>query len=267
MQDKNKTTLNNEQAQQAQATKSTSRLRALQSQEYSDMVLYLFIAIFILELIVGGIAFFYGIINAIPDPNGGAPRFQFPWLAYGLAAILAPTGILLILHLSGVNVFNKQKLDGENDEAFEQQLPERLRKAYIIIKNAPTVVLLLGILLLGVGLVYVDGALNAIYKLSQDAGQFLPWIISAIVIVTCVTFMGRTWLAYRSKRLEEEYAFRREIFERTGEIIVDRGAMRLPSVEEAIALEGAKPLPLEQSKDDDIEDAEIIDVSHKNKQS
>ncbi len=236
-----------------------SRSTFWNNKEYSDIVFYLFIAIFLLELVVAGVAFFYGIIHAVPDPNGGAPRFQFPWLAYVLAAVLAPAGLLLILHLSGVDVFSFRR--GRDDEAWQAELPTRLRKAYIIIKNAPTIVLLVGVLLLGAALVYVDGALNALFQLSDSIGQYLPWIIGGIVVVWCVTYMGRVWFAYRSKRVEEEYAFRREIFERTGQILVDRGTMQLPPQEQNIAIEAAtvEALPVAEPDDTVIVDAKISD--------
>ncbi len=238
---------------------SASRPDFWNDKQYGDMVFYLFIALFILELIVAGVAFFYGIIHAEPDPNGGPPRFQFPWLAYALAAILVPAALLLILRLSGFDVFRTTQASNKDDEAWQAELPTRLRKAYMIIKNAPTVVLLVGVLLLGAGLVYVDGAINAIFALSSEITQYLPWIIGAIMIVWCVSFAGRMWFAYRSRRLEEEYAFRREIFERTGQIIVDKGAMHLPPAEhtiQAIESNTIEALPLNEvaSEPDDIID-------------
>ncbi len=240
-----------------QVTQKAKTSSIWSDKQYGDIVFYLFIAIFLLELVVAGVAFFYGIIHAIPDPNGGPPRFQFPWLAYGLAAILAPAGLLLILHLTGIEIFNFNKNKNGDDAAWEAELPTRLRKAYIIIKNAPTIVLLLGVILLGIALVYVDGALNALFQLSDSIGQYLPWIIAGIVVVWCVTYMGKMWLAYRTKRVEEEYAFRREIFERTGQILVDRGTMQLPPQDQAIAIEGSSPLPIAPT----AEDEDIIDVA------
>ncbi len=235
--------------------------------QYTDLVFYLFIAILLLELVVAGVAFFYGIIHATPDPNGGPPRFQFPWLAYALAAVLVPAALLLILHLFGFDVFRTTKSSHKDDEVWQAELPARLRKAYLIIKNAPTIVLLIGILLLGAGLVYVDGALNALFALSTEITQYLPWIIGAAVLVWCVGYAGRMWFAYRTRRLEEEYAFRREIFERTGQIIVDRGAMQLPPAEQNIkALGGATIEALPANNSDNIQDdVQIIDVTNEQK--
>ncbi len=237
--------------------------------QYNDIVFYLVTAILILELVVAGVAFFYGIIHATPDPNGGPPRFQFPWLAYALAAVLVPAALLLILHFFGFDVFRTAKFTQKDDAAWQEQLPTRLRNAYIIVKNAPTVVLLVGVLLLGAGLVYVDGALNALFALSSEITQYLPWIIGGLIVIWCFSYAGRMWFAYRTRRLEEEYAFRREIFERTGQIIVDKGTMHLPPAEQniqAIESKTIEALPLNTKTDDnDIEDVEIIDVSTEQK--
>ncbi len=267
----------NNEAKQDPKQEQQSKRDFWNDKQYTDLVFYLFIAILLLELVVAGVAFFYGIIHATPDPNGGPPRFQFPWLAYALAAVLVPAALLLILHLFGFDVFRTARSNDDNDETWQNELPTRLRKAYIVIKNAPTVVLLVGILLLGAGLVYVDGAINALFALSKEITQYLPWIIGAIVLVWCVGYAGRMWFAYRTRRLEEEYAFRREIFERTGQIIVDRGAMQLPPAEQNIkAIEGAtiggttiEALPLNQdnkTQNDEIQDhVQIIDVTTEQK--
>lgn len=37
----------------------------------SDALFYLLIAIFFVELIIGGVAFFYGIIHSVPETPGG----------------------------------------------------------------------------------------------------------------------------------------------------------------------------------------------------
>ena len=109
--------------------------------QHKELLFYLSVAIFLLELVVGGVAFFYGIIHAVPDVNGGPPRFQFPWLGYALAAILAPAALLLIVHLAGVGLFRSLRgKDAQEDEAWRADLPERLRKVYAIIQGAPTVV-------------------------------------------------------------------------------------------------------------------------------
>ncbi len=199
------------------------------NKQHKDLLFYLSIAIFMLELVVGAVAFFYGIIHAEPGTNGAPPQFQFPWLGYALAAILAPAALLLIVHLAGVGLF--RSLRGKNieeDEAWRKELPTRLRKVYAIIQGAPTAVLLVGILLLGVALFYVDGAIQMLIETASRLEAYLPWIIGGFAGAWCIAYLGRTWFAYRTKHMQEEYAFRREVLEKTGQIIVDKGSIQLP---------------------------------------
>ena len=133
---------------------------------YKDALIYLMVAIFFVELVVGGISFFYGVMHAAPEVPGGPPMARFPWLGWAVAAVLAPVGLMLIVHLSGTWVSrylgreDGQRAEAQNgaQSADDEQVPERLRRFYAIIRNAPTVVLLLGIMLLGAGLFFVDGA-------------------------------------------------------------------------------------------------------------
>ena len=64
--------------------------------ENRDTIIYLLIAIFFLELIIGGIAFFYGIMHAKPSLAGGPPEAQFPILGWAIGAVAAPVALLLI---------------------------------------------------------------------------------------------------------------------------------------------------------------------------
>lgn len=148
---------------------------------YKDALLYLMVAIFLVELAVGGVSFFYGVMHAAPETPGGPPLARFPWLGWAVAAVLAPVGLMLLVHLSGTWV---ARFLGREDaapaakeagsDADEAQVPERLRRFYAIIRNAPTVVLLLGILLLGAGLFFVDGAFTALVLHGRRADAVYP---------------------------------------------------------------------------------------------
>ncbi len=228
------------QEQSTQNTESSTRLDAQQAmafwhdKQYKDVPFYLFITIVLLELVVGCVALFYGIIHAEPHAAGGVPQFQFPWLGYGLAAVMVPAGLLLIVHLSGVEIFSTLRGKNTQDAAWQEEVPERLRKAYAIIQGAPTVVLLLGIMLLGVALLYFDGAMAALLRLGSHAEKYLPWIIGGILALCAVGYLGRLWFRYRTKHMEAEYAYRREVLERTGVIIVGQGSMQLPPAQTGI---------------------------------
>ncbi len=209
--------------------KSSSMADILQNKQHKELLFYLSVAIFFLELIVGGVAFFYGIIHATPGVDGGPPQFQFPWLAYGIGAVVAPTALLFIVHLAGVGLFKSMhKKSAEEEAAWQENLPVRLRKVYIIIKGAPALVLFLSVMLVGVALFYMDGAIGVLLHMGQMLAPYWPWIIGGGLAALCIIYLGKAYFTYRTRRMEHEYAYRLEIFERTGHIIVDKGSMPLP---------------------------------------
>ncbi len=215
--------------QQEKASAKTNMADILQDKQHKELLFYLSIAIFFLELIVGGIAFFYGIIHAIPGENGGPPQFQFPWIVYGIAAIVAPAALLLIVHMAGVGLFRSMhKKTAEEEAAWRENLPQRLQKVYSIIQGAPSIVLFLGIILLGVALFYVDGAIGVVLRMGEALAPYWPYIIGGGLGAMCIIYTGKAYFAYRTRRMEQEYAFRREVFERTGQILVDKGTVQLP---------------------------------------
>ena len=262
---------------------------------YKDALIYLMVAIFFVELVVGGISFFYGVMHAAPEVPGGPPMARFPWLGWAVAAVLAPVGLMLIVHLSGTWVSrylgreDSQRAEAQTGarNADDEQVPERLRRFYAIIRNAPTVVLLLGIMLLGAGLFFVDGAFSAIVRLGSALTEYIPWIAGSLAALIAVCYLVHRWFMYRHHRMQQEYEYRREVLERTGIVLVDKGCIPLPQNEmQRLALGGqvveAKALPAAldaetgsadaaadtsagkaapANHDDDVTDAEII--SHK----
>ncbi len=254
---------------------------------YKDALIYLMVAIFFVEMIVGGISFFYGVMHAAPDVPGGPPLARFPWLGWAVAAVLAPVGLMLIVHLSGTWVSrylgredSMQGGQGAGQAADDEQVPERLRRFYAIIRNAPTVVLLLGIMLLGAGLFFVDGAFSTLMRLGGALAEYIPWIAGSLAALIAVCYLVHRWFVYRHHRMQQEYEYRREVLERTGIVLVDKGCIPLPQNEvQRLALGGhvveaqALPPALDAEAasgdgaangngtaghDDDVTDAEII---------
>ena len=253
---------------------------------YKDALIYLMVAIFFVELVVGGVSFFYGVMHAAPEVPGGPPLARFPWLGWAVAAVLAPVGLMLIVHLSGTWVSRylgrednmRAEAQAGAQSADDEQVPERLRRFYAIIRNAPTVVLLLGIMLLGAGLFFVDGAFSALVRLGGALTDYIPWIAGSLAAMIAVCYLVHRWFMYRHHRMQQEYEYRREVLERTGIVLVDKGCIPLPQNEmQRLALGGqvveAKALPPvldaetgsddaaktpPANHDDDVTDAEII---------
>lgn len=232
-------------AQAAPGGTTRGRVRPWYAGEHKDTLFYLLIAVLFVEMIVGGVSFFYGLVHAAPETPGGPPVARFPWLIWALAAVLAPVALLLVVHLTGR--WLSHTLEGEQDGADSAAVPERLQRFYAMVRNAPTVVLLLGILLLGAGLFFVDGAFSALVRLGGALTAYIPWIVGSATALLAVCFLGHRWFVYRQRRMEQEYAFRREVLERTGIVLVNKGCVPLPRSEEQrvmlVEAESVKALP------------------------
>lgn len=196
--------------------------------ENRDTIIYLLIAIFFLELIIGGIAFFYGIMHAKPSLAGGPPEAQFPILGWAIGAVAAPVALLLIVHLSGLwvsNTLERERQPGKPGS--ERMVPKRLRYFYACVQHAPTVVILLGILLLAAALVFVDGMFSAVVAFGAALKPYIPWVAGSIAALLAACYLGRLLLIYRHRRMEQEYAYRREVLEKTGIVLVSKGSIPL----------------------------------------
>lgn len=196
---------------------------------YKDALTYCMVALFLVELIVGGVAFFYGLVHAVPETPGGPPLARFPWLGWSLAAVLAPVALLLIVHLAGTWVAHMLgREDGAASGTADSHVPPQVQRLYAIIRNAPTVVLLLGILLLGAALFFVDGAFSAVMRLGTALLPYIPWLAGSFAALLAVCYLGQRWFVYRQQRMQEEYAWRRQVLERTGIVLMDKSSLPLP---------------------------------------
>ncbi|MBQ3059491.1 MAG: hypothetical protein IJD16_04140 [Desulfovibrio sp.] len=214
--------------------------------KHRDSLFYLLIAVLLVEMIVSGVAFFYGLVHSSPEVPGGPPVARFPWLIWAVASVLAPVGLLLIVHLTGMWLSRTMEHDARQAGAADNSaggaaLHPRVESFYAMVRSAPTVVLLLGILLLGAALFFVDGAFSALARLSSELLPYLPWLAGSLAALLAVCFLSHRWFLYRQRRMEQEYAFRREVLERTGIVLMDRSSVALPQNEEQRALLGELP--------------------------
>ncbi|MDR1857704.1 MAG: hypothetical protein LBR22_11245 [Desulfovibrio sp.] len=235
--------------------------------KYKDILYYLLIAVLLIELVVGCAAFFYGIMHAAPTTPGGPPMARFPLLGWALAAVLAPAGFLLVVHLYGIMVSRFLEREQPPPET-SQEIPRPLQKFYAIIRSAPNIVVLLGVLLLGALLFFVDGALTALGNIGLRLMDHIEVVVGSIAGLLAVCYLANAWSRYRQHKTEQEYAFRRDVLSRTGIVLVDRTCIALPGSGEphqtlpagtVLTLPESGPAPQGSGSSGDAED--VIDAT------
>ena len=244
--------MTNEQNKSADASNTPGTPRMTRMPWYAaprgDTVIYLLVAVLLVEMIVGGVCFFYGLMHARPVAAGGPPQAAFPWLVWAVASVLAPVALLLMVHLAGswiAHTIDREQADGTTGTAGTPgaPIPERLQRFYTMVNTAPTVVLLLGILLLGASLFFVEGAFTAIVGLVEGFSVYIPWLAGSLAALLAVCYLAHRFFAYRRLRMEHEFAFRQEVLERTGIVLVDKNTIPLPQNEAQRAMIGSLENP------------------------
>ena len=237
-----------------------------------EIVVYYLIAVCFLELIVGAIAFFYGITNAEPLVAGGPKMARFPWVGWLVAAVLSPVGLLLLLHLSGQ--FFSRSLNGTSDQpagsgGTPEEVPVRLQRFYAIVRHAPTIVILLALIALGCAVLFVDSAMEMAMAVGAALKPYIFWIIVGVVAFLVVCYLGRLWFLARHRRIEQEYAYRIKVLETTGIVIMNKGCVPMRYEDGQLQLlaqpdaDGLKALPDKSDNDspaeeDNVEDAKLV---------
>lgn len=216
--------------------------RAWYDGENRDALFYILIAVFFLEMIIGVAAFFYGIVRATPETPGGPPVARFPWLAWGIASLAAPAALALIVHATGSLLSGKS---GENAED-DPRTPERMKRFYAAVRHAPAIVILGAILLLGASLFFIDGAFGLMRDVGLALAPHLPWLIGGVCGLLAFCFLAHAFFVYRRAKLEREYAWRREVLEKTGMIIAEKNSAIVADERRALP-DGAEVIDIERS--------------------
>lgn len=228
-----------------------------------------------LSNVLVGAAVVYGIMHAEPQVPGGPPLPRFPWLGWGIGALLLPVGLLLILHLSGLMV--GRTLDRPADGAGphtggagtgDAPLPPHVERFYSIVRHAPTVVILLSLLVFGGLLIFVDGLLESLGRVGMALLPYLPWLVGGLVVFLTVCYVARQFFLYRHHQMEREYAFRQSVLERTGVILLPDGKTPLqlpPTAVSALPAGERPPAPSDgpatpPQPTGDSDDADIVDA-------
>lgn len=162
----------------------------------------------------------YGIINSQKLPDGTI-QFRFPWIPYAVALILAPVAIMFVVNIIGMGFTRFFKGEPAMDEEHMRYMPERLRRLISLSRGLPTIILLGGMILLGAALYYLDAVIQMLLRIGDHVEVIAPWVMLGLVAAWCLSYLVRMWFLYKTRRMQEEYAFRREVLERTGIVIVD----------------------------------------------
>ncbi len=186
--------------------------------EQKTLFLYLVIGIVLMELAVTVGAIIISITNAQPSAGGGVPHFQFPWLGYLVAVVMVPVLAMLLVNLVSLG-FSRGAQDGE--EANLEGVPQRMQTFYALVRGAPTVILFAGFVLMCAAIYYLDGVMSLLLKLGENFHMVAIWIVGGFAAAWTISYIVRAWMHYKTKQMEAEYAFRNQVLERTGMVILD----------------------------------------------
>lgn len=198
---------------------------SISEKQRRELWLYLAVSITAVELLLATGALLFSFINLPGAQSGGG--LSFPWLTWGALSLVMPALILLLAHSADIGLFRAPGGAGSEQE-WQKLLPARMQKFYRVIKGAPVVAVLVGVAAIGAAMLTIDGALSALGRFSAALMPHLPVLIGGLAGVAAVIVMAAVWLNYRTRRLIAEYEFRREVLEKTGVIIVDKGSTPLP---------------------------------------
>ncbi len=199
----------------------------LSEKEKKTLLSHLAVGICIVELFVTIIAIVHGVTNMHPASDG-TMSYNFPWKEYILSIFLAPIGIMFLIQLVGMGLSHIMMGDQELNDAASDAVPERLKKWVNLVQGMPTMIILAGMLLLGALVYHLDVIMNSIVQLGQSFLELAIWIGVGLFAVWLISYLARMWLMYKTHRLQEEFAFRREVLEKTGIAIVDKKTIVTP---------------------------------------
>ena len=190
--------------------------RHFTEKEQKTLFLYLVIGIVLMELAVTVGAIILSITNAQPSATG-APHFQFPWIGYLVAVVMVPVLAMLLINLVSLG-FSRGARGGEADL---EGVPQRMQTFYALVRGAPTVILFAGFVLMCAAIYYLDGVMSLLLKLGEHFHLVAIWVIGGFAVAWIISYIVRAFMHYKTKQMNAEYAFRREVLERTGMVILD----------------------------------------------
>ena len=183
-----------------------------------DFWISVLVLIFVLEFFITIVALCYGIIVTPPRREGEMVRIAFPWIGWFAAMLMAPA---LLLGLVQLLAGGRDARQTRREADWAGRLPERALKLYRLIRDMPLFVVCLAFIALGATLLTIDSALALVKGIALALVPYVPYFIGAFTAFAAVIAALMAWFRYKNNKLLADYAFRREVLEKTGIILVD----------------------------------------------
>ena len=199
----------------------------------ADYWLGVVMLLFVAEFFIAIAALCYGIITTPPTRPGQLARIVFPWMGWLTAALMAPAVILggaqIVARRSGQGEMRAELgLEAEQtgdasewEKTLSGYLPDRAVKAYRFIKDAPLYMICAAFVALGATLLLIDGAFLLAKDVLLALAPYLPYFIAAVTALAIAVASLMAWFKYKNNQLMADYAFRREVLEKTGIILLN----------------------------------------------
>ncbi len=207
----------------APSSDSTSPKPTVASGDFWMSVLVL---VFVVEFFITVAALCWGIITTPPRQEDGV-RLAFPWMGWAASMLIAPAGIIGLAYVLAGRDMPGQDRDAAREQTWARQLPERALRLYGIARNAPLFVVCIALLALGATILAIDSAFSLITSVALALVPYAPYFIGCLTLFAIAMAVLMAWFRYKHNKLMADYAFRREVLERTGIILVDSGGKAL----------------------------------------
>lgn len=192
---------------------------------WTSVVILAFVSAFFISIA----AVCYGIIVTPSAPPGVIPTIRFPWIGW-LAGLLVSTASILgfAQYMAGKHAAAGNP-DDPAEQAWASELPKQALRVYRIIKDAPLFMVCFALVALGATLLVIDGAFALVSGLVLALIPYAPYFIGGITVFAVAIASLMAWFRHANNRLAAEYAFRREVLEKTGVILLnEKGKAILP---------------------------------------
>lgn len=198
----------------------------------SDYWISVVVMVFVAAFFITVAAICYGIITTPPKPGGGARSIAFPWIGWFAAMLVSPAVILgFAQYVAGKTPINAG--NGEEETSREanwaERLPERALRVYRLLKDAPLFMACFALIALGATLLVIDGAFGLVAGVFAALVPYAPYFIGGITVFAVAVAGLMAYFRHANNKLAAEYAFRREVLEKTGVILLhEKGKAILP---------------------------------------